>query len=79
MPERPERRSLARALEPERLVLTERGIRRAHERGDREAARPTPLERDEARPHLVVERSLNVAGHDRVPFREVAPIVLEAR
>ena len=33
-----------------------------------EPARSRVLQRDEPRPHRVVERSLNVAGHDRVPF-----------
>ncbi len=68
VPERPERSSLACPLEPQRLVLAERSVGRTHERGDRATTGPTPLQCDEARPHRVVERSLNVAGHDRVPF-----------
>ena len=76
VPERPERRGLARTLEPCRLVLAEPCVCGAHERRDREAARATPLQRDETRPHSVVERSLNVAGHDRVPFpAHLAPTV----
>ena len=43
------------------------------------AARTRSLQRREPRPDRVVERSLNVAGDDRVPFPDVAPIVLEAR
>ena len=66
--ERAARCSLARALEPGRLVLAVRRVRRSHERRDREAAGPRVLERGEPRPDGVVERSLNVAGDDRVPF-----------
>ena len=67
--ERPVRRSLARPLDPGRLVLAERRIGRPHERRDRES-RPDGVacKRREARPDGVVERSLHVAGDDRVPF-----------
>jgi len=71
--ERATSRRLAGALEPDGLVLTRRSIWRSHQSRDREPARPQLLERREARPDGVVERSLHVAGDDRVPFpRRVA-------
>ena len=66
--ERAARCGLMRALEPVVLVLSRSRIGRAHQRGDRESARPSLLQRREARPDLVVEGSFDVAGDDRVPF-----------
>ncbi len=66
--ERPSRGRLARPLEPQGLVLARAGIRRPDQRGDRESARPTTLERREPCPYFVVERSFHVTGDDRVPF-----------
>ena len=68
VPQRTARSGLARPRHPHGLVLSEHRVRRAHERRDGEAPGPRLLQRREARPHRVVERSLNVAGHDRVPF-----------
>jgi Orotidine-5''-phosphate decarboxylase len=60
-------RRAARAVEPGRLVLAVG--RRPQERRDDEARRP-PLEQAlEGGPDAVVERSLGVAGHDRVAFK----------
>ena len=70
--ERRDLHSLAGPLEPEVGVLAGSRIRGANERGDRKAARPPPLDRRESRPHLVVERSFDVAGDDRVPFPRCA-------
>ena len=66
--ERSAARGVSRALRPGVLVLAEGRIGRTHERRDRESSRSRLLQRREARPHGVVERSLNVARHDRVPF-----------
>ena len=66
--ERSTARGVSCALRPGALVLTGGRLGRAHERRDRESAGPRLLQRREAGPHTVVERSLNVAGHDRVPF-----------
>ena len=66
--ERRELRRVADTLEPDAGVLTGRRIRRADERGDRKAAGRMLLQSGESRPHLVVERSFDVAGDDRVPF-----------
>jgi hypothetical protein len=66
--ERATSRSLASPRKPDRLVLAERRIRGPHERGDRESAGPRLLQPREPGPCRIVERSLNVAGHDRVPF-----------
>ena len=55
-------------LEPGRLILAERRIRGSHQRRDRESARPPRLHQGEPGPDRVVERSLHVAGDDRVPF-----------
>ena len=63
--ERRARRRGAGALEPALLVLAERRVRRTHERDHVEAAGPPALERVEARPRLVVERPLEMAGDDR--------------
>ncbi len=70
--ERPPRCGLAGALEPHALVLPGRLVGRPHERRDRESTRSLPLERRETLPHVVVERSFDVAGDDRVPFRRRA-------
>ena len=68
MPERAPRGCLPRAREPGRLVLSVARVRRSHQRRDGEASGPRVLERGEPGPDRVVERSLNVAGDDRVPF-----------
>src|SRR5690348_17534875 len=41
--------------------------RRAHERRNRKAAGPSPLELREAPPHIVVERTLHMTRDDGVP------------
>ena len=61
-------RSFPGTLEPGRLILAERRIRGSHQRRDRESARPPRLHQGEPGPDRVVERSLHVAGDDRVPF-----------
>ena len=53
---------------PASLVLAARAICGPHQRRDRETSRTSLLERSEALPDGVIERSLNVAGHDRVAF-----------
>ncbi len=68
MPERPARGGFPGTLEPGRLILAERRIRGSHQRRDRESARPPRLHQGEPGPDRVVERSLHVAGDDRVPF-----------
>ena len=68
VPERASRGGLAGALEPARVVLAGRLVRRPEQRGDREAARPSLLQAREGGPHPVVERPFDVAGDDRVPF-----------
>src|SRR5205085_12455690 len=57
--ERPARRSLTRALEPESAILTV--VRRPDQRRDLEAL----LQCAETAPRLVVERTFEMAGHDR--------------
>ena len=66
--ERPVCSGLAGTLEPHGLVLPEREVRRPHQRRDPEATGTPALQRGEMRPDGVVERSLHVAGDDRVPF-----------
>src|SRR5437588_2194341 len=66
--ERPELGGAARTLQPARLDLARLGVRWAHEGGDPEAGRPRRLERLEACPDAVVERSFDVAGNDGVAF-----------
>ena len=68
VPERSSHRGCACSLEPPCVVLAEVRIGRPHERGDDETTRSSVLQRGEPRPHRAVERSLNVARHDRVPF-----------
>jgi hypothetical protein len=63
-----ELRRLADPLEPNAGVLAGGRIGRADERSDPKTARRAPLQSRESRPHLVVERSFDVAGDDRVPF-----------
>ena len=65
----PERSSLAGALEPDASSSPAPRRPAACSAAIAKPPGPTPLQRDEARPHRVVERSLNVAGDDRVPFR----------
>ena len=60
----PELLDSARTLEPAELVFSERGVGRADQRDDVEAAGPRLTECSEATPCLVVERSLEVAGDD---------------
>jgi hypothetical protein len=57
-----------RVLEPGRLVLAVRGIGGPQERRNRKAAGASLLKCSEPSPNRVVERSLNVAGDDRVAF-----------
>src|SRR6266540_3192141 len=62
--ERPSRGCLPGALQPASLVLVGLRVRGTHQRCDAEAARRARLQRREARPAGVVERPLDVAGHD---------------
>ena len=61
-------RSLPRSLEPRDLVLADCGIRWTHECRDAKSSGTARLQLGETRPDSVVERSLNVAGDDRVAF-----------
>jgi hypothetical protein len=55
----------ARTLEPELLVLAV--ARGTHQRRDREAAGPTPLQLRKAAPDLVVEWTFHMTRDDGVP------------
>ncbi len=66
--ERPARRSFPSTSEPAGLVLPRRSVAGPHQRRDREAAGAPFLQRREPCPEAVVERSLDVAGDNRVPF-----------
>jgi hypothetical protein len=65
--EGPPGRRLVGACEPGRLVLPGRPVGRPHQRGDSKSARGALVQARESRPDAIVERSLDVAGDDRVP------------
>ena len=68
MTERPVCGSSAGAFDPCDLVLTEREVGRTHQGRNPESPGAPSLECREACPDGVVQRSLHVAGDDRVPF-----------
>jgi hypothetical protein len=70
--ERAARRGRAGALEPARRILAGALVGWPQQRGHREPTRPPLLQACERAPDRIVERTLDVAGDDRVPFRRRA-------
>jgi 4-amino-4-deoxy-L-arabinose transferase-like glycosyltransferase len=77
MPERCELRRDPSARKPPLAILSVRG--RSKHRRDEESTGPPPKQPFERSPRRVVERSLGVTRHDRVPFDSVHVRIFAAR
>lgn len=72
VPERSPADRLAGAGDPATLRFSGRSVGRTHQRRDPESPGRTRLHPRELLPDGVVERPLDVAGHNRIPFRHVS-------